>query len=315
MEFRKLGNTEEKISVFGFGTWPLAGMMGEVDTASRVGLIREAIDRGLTFIDTAQMYGNTEELLGEALADGYREKCFLATKVSSDFSAEGVKRAVEHSLKSMKTDRIDLYQLHFYDPDVPLSETLGAIERYREQGIIRLVGVSNFTVSRLQEALSIMDVVSNQINFNTLNRSPEKKMTAFCKKENISVLAHSSLAKGLLSGTYRPGHRFPPDDERSGFPGYSGDLLSRYLAVVDELKDLAGDSGLTVGQAALVWLLTKDAVSTVLVGPKNGSQLAEVADTLDLLEPEGRQRLRREMDGVLDRHDLPHLCPFPNQLV
>jgi aryl-alcohol dehydrogenase-like predicted oxidoreductase len=315
MEHRTLGPTGESISALGFGTWPLAGMMGSVDRSQAVSLIRRAIDSGVTFIDTAEAYGDTEEILGEALADGYRQRCFLATKVSHDYSPAGVRKAAEWSLLQMKTDVIDLYQLHNYDQSVPLAETLRAVQELQDSGSIRHVGVSNFSTSQLGEATETARVVANQINYNALNRSPERELLPAAFDANVAILVHSSLAKGLLSGTYSPGHTFESNDERSTFPGYSGEALKRYLTVVEDLKGVASDFGLSMPQASLAWLLARPEVTNVLVGPKSAEQLEEALAAFEKTSPEDRVELRNHMDQVLDRHDTEPLCPFPNQLV
>jgi aryl-alcohol dehydrogenase-like predicted oxidoreductase len=315
VEFRQLGTTGERISSIGLGTWQFAGMMGAMDRKSTTALVRNAIDRGITFIDTAEMYGDSEQQLGRALAEGYRDRCFLATKVSRDFTAGGVRKALENSLKALGTDRIDLYQLHRFDPEVPVEETLQAVASLQQDGFIRYCGVSNFTVEQIKRANEALPIVSNQINYNALNRSPEKQMIDHCFRVRISVLSHSSLAKGILSGKYRPNHVFAAGDERSSFPGYSGEMFAKYLAIVTELKKVAEDERLSLVQASIVWLLALEEVTSVLIGPKSISQLEEAAGALENLVPEGRASLRKRMNEILDSHDLPPLCPFPNQIV
>jgi len=315
MEHRVLGTTGVHVSVLGFGTWQLAGRMGAMDRSDAESLIRGAIDGGLTFIDTAEAYGDSEKIIGKALGEGYREKCFLATKASEDFTAGGIENAVQNSLNALRTDRIDLYQLHRYDPDVPLEESLGVVSRLMKDGSIRFVGVSNFTVEQLEQAETILPIVSNQINYNALNRSAERQMLGYCHKAHISVLAHSSLAKGLLCGKYGPEHTFAPDDERSSFPGYSGDTFAAYLALVEELKEAAAKRGLTVTQAAIAWLLAQEEVTSVLIGPKDLTQLEEAAFVLGAIAPQHRIELRAHMNDILENRGLPPLCPFPSQLV
>lgn len=315
MELRVLGETEERISSIGFGTWQLAGMMGAVDRTNATSLIRKAIDSGITFIDTAEKYGDSEQVLGKALTDGYRDKIFLATKVSTDFTASGVKRALKNSLKALGTDRIDLYQIHRYDPEVPVEETLQVIDSLQVAGFIRYCGVSNFTVQQLQQARQILPIVSNQINYNALNRSPEKRMIEYCRQEHISVITHSSLAKGILCGKYERDHIFASDDERSTFPGYSGSMFAKYLAVVDELKNVVENEGINLVQAAIIWLLAQEEVASVLIGPKSLSQLEEAAGAVEALAPNRMVAFRERVNEILDAHSLPPLCPFPNQLV
>jgi aryl-alcohol dehydrogenase-like predicted oxidoreductase len=315
MELRKLGDTGESISSIGLGTWQLAGMMGAVDRSQSTALIRKAIDSGITFVDCAEMYGDSEQLLGRALADGYRDRCFLATKVSRDFSGGGVKRALENSLKALKTDRIDLYQVHRYDPATPVEETLEAMAELQAKGLIRYCGVSNFNREQLQRARQVLSVVSDQINYNALNRSPESELLDYCRREKVAVIAHSSLAKGLLCGRYGPDHTFAPDDERASFPGYSGRLFARYLEVVGELQNVARDYGLDIVKAAIIWLLSREEVTSVLIGPKSISQLEESAGVGRALTGRRMSELRERMNQVLDSHNLQALCPFPDQLV
>ena len=315
MRSKKLGEAGESISVVGLGTCQLAGMMGAVDRSRSTALIRRAIDSGITFIDCAQMYGDSEQLLGRALADGYRDRCFLATKVSRDFSAAGVRRALENSLKALKTDRIDLYQIHRYDPGTPVEETLETMAQLQEKGLIRYCGVSNFNREQLQRARKVLAVVSDQINYNALNRCPEKQLLDYCRAEKVAVIAHSSLAKGLLCGKYAADHTFAADDERSGFTGYSGRLFTRYLGLVEELETVARDYGLDIVQAAIVWLLARDEVTSVLIGPKSIAQLEESAGVDQVLTGRLMSEMRERMNEILDLRNLPELCPFPDQLV
>jgi aryl-alcohol dehydrogenase-like predicted oxidoreductase len=315
VEYRQLGMTGEQISIVGLGTWQLAGMMGAMDRHQSTALIRTAIDRGITFIDTAEQYGDSERQIGKALSGGYRDKVFLATKVSTDFTAAGVEKALKNSLKALETERIDLYQVHRYDPHVPVEETLQAMASLQEQGLIRYCGVSNFTVEQLQRAQRVLPIVSNQINYNALNRSPEKRTIDYCRQERIAVISHSSLAKGILSGKYAPDHQFASNDERSTFPSYSGDLFRKYLAVAGELKQVAESEGISPTQSAIIWLAAREEVASVLIGPKTVSQLEESAEALVRLPPARRTALRERMNAVLDSSDLPPLCPNPKQLV
>ena len=289
--------------------------MGTVDRRGATRLIRRAVDQGVAFLDTAEAYGDTESLLGEALKEGYRDKVYLATKVSRDFSREGVRRAAEASLRALQTDRIDLYQLHRYDPSVPLQETLEEVARLQEEGLIRHIGVSNFDNRRLAEAVKIAPIITNQINYNALNRAPEKEHLQFCKEQGVRIIGHSSLAKGLLTGKYEQGHRFSPEDERSQFEDYTGDALAYYLAAVEDITAVAQKWGITTVQASLAWVLAREEVASVLVGPKKEKQLNESIRATEALSPDGRAHLREELDRILDRHKLPPLCPSPNQLV
>jgi aryl-alcohol dehydrogenase-like predicted oxidoreductase len=158
-------------------------------------------------------------------------------------------------------------------------------------------------------------VVSDQINYNALNRSPEKQLLNYCRTEKVAVVTHSSLAKGLLCGRYGTDHTFASDDERSGFTGYSGKLFARYLAAVEELKVVAQEHNLSIVQAAIIWLLARVEVTSVLIGPKSISQLEESVEIGEKIARTETAALRERMNRILDAHDLPALCPFPDQLV
>jgi aryl-alcohol dehydrogenase-like predicted oxidoreductase len=289
--------------------------MGHVDRSQAVSLIRRAIDAGVTFIDTAEQYGDTERILGEALSEGYRDRCFLATKVSKDFTATGVRRAVERSLRDMRVETIDLYQLHRFDNSVPLEETLGAVRELQLSGAVRHIGVSNFSAIQLVRATETAPVVANQINYSALNRNPERGLLQAACEANVGVLVHSALAKGILTGKYAPGHVFASNDERSSFPGYSGESLRGYLTVVKELQAIAADYGLTMTQGALGWVLAREEVTSVLIGPKTIDQFEESTSVLCRTSADNRNELRRRMDEVLERHALAPLCPMKHQLV
>lgn len=198
---------------------------------------------------------------------------------------------------------------------MPLEETLAAIAELQQAGLVRHVGVSNFNAEQLRQALGVFPVVCNQINYNALNRSPERQMLPFCRGKKISVVAHSSLVKGILSGRYSADHKFSPDDERSCFAGYSGDLFASYLKVVEELKNMADTEGKTMAHAAVAWLLAREEVSCVLVGPKSLPQLEESTGVIEALTPARRVELRRSLSDILDASGLPPLCPFASQLV
>lgn len=313
MEYRKLGKNGPEIPVVGFGGWPIGEGMGHVDEKAAVETVREALDRGLVLIDTAQYYQSSEGRIGKVLqTSGYREKCFLATKVSFDFSKKGVQKAFENSLRELQTDYVDLYQIHMWDPSTPIEETLEAMMDLKEQGKIKYIGVSNFRADQLKRALEAAPVVSNQINYNMFLRNPEKELFPFCREHGVGIMVHSTLAKGYLSGKYDRNHRFPPDDERSGFAQYQGETFSRYLDAVEDLKSIAGEKGWSLIELAIAWALRKPEVTTALVGIKKPSHIDEplLAGDRSL----GTEDIEK-IDGVLKRHNLENLAPFESQIV
>jgi aryl-alcohol dehydrogenase-like predicted oxidoreductase len=242
VEYRPLGKSGVQVSALGLGTWGIGGFYrpdrSKDDEAIKV--IRLALESGMNLIDTAEMYGagHAEELVGLAVS-AQRDKAFIATKVSPEhFDYDGVIAACRNSLARLHTDYIDLYQLHWPNPAIPLRETMKAMERLAEDGLIRHIGVSNFSVQELEEArscLSRWDVVSNQVEYSLLSRAIERELLPHCQKEGILVIAYSPLARGAL-------------------------LKGRALEV---LRAIGAHYGKTPAQVALNWLLCKRGVVAI----------------------------------------------------
>lgn len=278
MKLRSLGANGPRVSAVGLGAWPIGGGMGVLDEQQSIATVRAAIDAGITLLDTAQAYRTSEATLGRALADGYRDRCFLATKVSGDYTRAGVRAAMENSLQCLGVDHVDLYQVHSWPGEaVPIEETMEEMLRLQSEGKTRWLGVSNFSAAQMAQTLQVAPIVSSQPRYNLIDREIEAQDLPWCHANGIGNLAHSPLAKGLLTGKYRPGHVFPADDERSGFERFQGDALSRYCALTDRLTEVARDKGITMVQLAIAWCLRQPAVSSVLVGAKTEAQVAEHA--------------------------------------
>ena len=275
MEYRQLGEDGPQVPMLGLGTWPLGGGMGRVDEGTAISTIHAAIDNGITLIDTAQAYLTSESTIGKALKGGYRDRCFLATKVSGDYSPEGIRSAIENSLRALDVDYVDLYQIHSWAPWYPIEESMGMMARIQEEGKTRTIGVSNFNAAQMRQAMKTARFHSVQPRYNLFDREIEAEDIPFCEQEGIGILAHSSLAKGLLTGKYTPAHKFPADDERSGFERFQDETFAEYLALADQLKEVAATKGLTLVQLAIAWLLRLPAITCVLVGAKNPSQVKD----------------------------------------
>jgi aryl-alcohol dehydrogenase-like predicted oxidoreductase len=279
MEYRQLTRDGTQVSVIGLGTWPFGGGMGAMDDQTAIAITRAAIDNGINLIDTAQVYGESEERLGKALKDGYRDRCFLATKVwreqDNDYSPAAIYAAMDDSLRKLDVDYVDLYQIHHPDPSYPLDQTMEALDRLREQGKTRYIGVSNFWVEHMEEALTTTRLHTNQPRYNMLDRRIEAEVLPFCERNGIGIMAHSPLAKGLLTGRYRVGHKFPEDDERSRLSRFRGEPFAHYVKVADQLKQIAAHKNLSLIQLAIGWLLRLSSVSCVLVGAKRPDQIHE----------------------------------------
>ncbi len=226
-------------------------------------------------IDTAQAYLTSESRIGKALKGGYRDRCFLATKVSGNYSHEGIRVAIENSLRALDVDYVDLYQIHSWAPWYPIEESMETMARLQEEGKTRYIGVSNFNAEQMSQALKTARFHSNQPRYNMFDRQIEAEDIPFCEKEGIGILAHSPLAKGLLTGKYTPDHKFPADDERSGFARFQDETFAEYLAIADQLKEVAHAKGLSLIQLAIAWLLRLPAITCVLVGAKSPAQLED----------------------------------------
>jgi aryl-alcohol dehydrogenase-like predicted oxidoreductase len=282
MKTRPLGKDGPPVSILGFGAWPIGGGMGAVDEAAAIATVRAAIDHGLTFLDTAQAYRGSEALIGRALRDGYGARCFLASKVSGDYAPAAIIRACENSLRALGVDHLDLYQLHSWREDQAVEDSLATMLALRDGGKIRFIGVSNYTVPRLERALRAAPIASVQNRHNALDAEAESTVLPFCARAGVGFLSHSPLAKGLLAGAYTPATVFAPDDERSTFRRFRGAEFTAYLASIDELKAVARNKGVTLVQLALAWLMRLPAVTSVLVGAKSPAQIAGQAAAAEI---------------------------------
>ena len=271
MRTRKLGKDGAEVSVICFGAWPIGGGMGEVDERQAIATTHAAIDSGVTFIDTAESYRSSEEVLGRALA-GRRDDVFLATKVSGDHSAEHIRKALGNSLRALRTDYVDLYQIHGPKPEWPIEDTMAELVKHRDEGKIRFLGVSNFSAEQTEEALQYGSIHSSQPRFNMIQSEPQERLLPYCLERGIGVIPHSPLAKGFLTGKYRAGHQFPEDDERNNHPYFPAHVLKKTFAAVELLRDWSSDHGRSLAELAIAWTLANPAVTSSIVGAKTPEQ-------------------------------------------
>ncbi len=262
------------MTVLGFGAWPIGGGMGRIEKAEAIGAVRAALDAGITMVDTAEAYRTSESLVGEALDGGYRDRCFLATKASRDYSAAGIRAAMERSLRALRVEAVDLYQIHGWNPRFPIEESMETMRKLQEEGKTRFIGVSNFRPEHMEKVLRVCPIHSNQVRYSLLFRDIETGTTSYCEKHGIGIIVHSPLAKGLLTGRYSPSTVFPPDDERSGFPDFAGAPFARHLDKAKRLEAVARRKGISLVQLAIAWTLRLPVVSCTLVGARSAEQVA-----------------------------------------
>lgn len=287
MEYRKLGAGELEISVMGFGAWGIGGAPFwdvESDAASTRAILK-AVDLGINFFDTAPVYGfgHSEELLGKALKP-MRDKVILATKCGLRWEKETLRsirkvstrksilEEVDQSLKRLQTDRIDLYQVHWPDENTSQRETMETLLEIQDRGKIRCIGVSNYSVDLMREALQYAPIVSLQPEYSLLQRAIEKETVPFCLERNVGIVAYSPLASGVLTGKYDKDTRFR-DWRSKGLIGvFSGKGYVDNIAKVDRLKEIAQVAGKTCAQLAINWAIHQPGLTTALVGVKNDRQ-------------------------------------------
>lgn len=293
MEKRKLGNSDLDITVLGFGAWAIGGGgwaygWGPQDDRDSVDAIHEALDAGVNWIDTAAIYGlgHSEEAVAQALAEYSGEKPYLFTKCSMRWDSKGeifrsmkaasLREEVENSLKRLKIETIDLYQVHWPDPDEEIEEGWATLAALKQEGKLRYIGVSNFNVSQLKRAQAIAPITSLQPPYHLLNRGIEKEILPYCLANNIGVIVYSPMASGLLTGAMTRDRiaNFPDDDWRRNSGEYQEPRLTRNLKLVDLLAEIGSAQGKTPGEVALAWTLRLPAVTGAIVGLRKPGQAA-----------------------------------------
>jgi aryl-alcohol dehydrogenase-like predicted oxidoreductase len=299
MIYRKLGNTDLELSEIGFGCWAMGGGWGKTDDKDSIAAARRALDLGINLFDTADVYGfgHSEEVLAKALGKR-RKNAIIATKGGLVWDEHGclfrsgsrhhLINAVEASLKRLKTDYIDLYQIHWPDPNTPLEITMKVMDDLVKSGKVRYIGVSNFTRKQMKECLKVRQINSLQPPYNMFMRDIEKDFS-FCKRNGIGIVTYGPLAYGLLTGKFTKESEFPETDWRSGrlFPDpgdwqyhidlFHGKQFKKNLSIVEGLKKIAKKLGKTVGQLSIAWVLSSPEVTSAIVGAKRPSQLEENA--------------------------------------
>jgi aryl-alcohol dehydrogenase-like predicted oxidoreductase len=292
----RLGRSELMVSPIAFGTWQLGGEWGEFDERRAIAAIRHARSLGINLFDTAQAYGfgASEQLLGQALADELRDardEIVIATKgglrqveggVARDSAPDFLQDGVERSLAALGVDHIDLYQLHWPDPDVPFAETGAALAELRDAGKIRHVGVSNFSAEQLAELSETIAVETLQPPYHLFDRGIEDEVLPWCYENDVGLLVYGPLAHGLLTGAIDADTEFADDDWRSTSPLFEASNRVQNLAVVDQLGRLAGDLGVSLPQLAIAWTLAHPAVHVAIVGSRSAEHIEDAVGALDV---------------------------------
>lgn len=314
MKYTNLGNSDLEVSVVAFGCWGIIGGFnwGPQDKRDSIAALHAALDVGFTLFDTAEAYGNgdSEQLVAEGLG-GMRKEIVIASKVSANHLApDQLTEACNRSLRNLRTDWIDLYQVHWPNRDIPVKDAFGTLEKLKKAGKIREYAVSNFGV---QDLAGVYDegysVVSNQLCYNMLFRAIEYEIQPACVEKNIGILCYSSLMQGLLTGKYAAADDIQPDRARTrhysgerpharhGEPGHEELTFS----TVAKIKEITEEIGQPMADVALAWLLTRPAVASVIAGGRNSLQTQQNAKAAELvLSDDILQRLDQVTEPLKD---------------
>ena len=295
---RKLGFTDLKLTTVGLGTWAIGGPWqwgwGPQDDNEAIDAMLKAIDLGINWIDTAPIYGcgHSEELLGKALKQT-KTRPIIATKCSllwnekkekvNCLKPESIRRECEASLKRLGIDEIDLYQMHWPQPQEDIERAWEAMAGLAKEGKVRYIGVSNFNVEQIKRIQPIAPVASLQPPYSMLQRDTEKELLGYCKKNNIGVVVYSPMQRGLLTGKFSKEYlaTLAPDDHRLQSPEFVEPEFSINLEFVEKLKPIAAKAGRTVSQLAIAWVLRRTEVTAAIVGARRPSQIEETAKAAD----------------------------------
>lgn len=310
MEYRQLGESSVKASVITFGAWAIGGWMwGGADRNDAIKAIKASYDEGVTSIDTAPAYGQglSEEIVAEAIQDIPRDKVQLLTKfglrwdvqegefffkskdnAGNDIdvyklaSRESVIKECEDCLRRLKTDYIDLFQIHWADGSTPVSETMEALLRLQEQGKVRAAGVCNYSADLTKEAANTISLASDQVPYSMLLRDIEKDLVPYALENKKSIIAYSPLQRGLLTGKIKPGYQFNEGDTREGNRFYTEENIKRTNIFLETLKPLAASKNVTLAQLVLRWTIEQPGITIALAGARNAEQAVQNAKAADV---------------------------------
>ena len=300
---KNLGNSEVKVTPLAFGAWAIGGWMwGGADDKEAIKAIHASLDMGITTIDTAPVYGfgKSEELVGQALEKISRDKYQILTKYGMNWRTDegeyffdstdndgkplklykfsggnSVIQECEDSLRRLKTDYIDLFQIHWPDATTPISETMEAIATLLKQGKIRAAGVCNYNTNQIDEALETVPLASNQVPYSMVHRNIERDVLPQAISKGISIIPYSPLQRGLLTGKIKRGHKFGEGDTRESNRYYKPENIDRINAFLETIKPVADGYSVTLAQLVINWTTRQPAMDCVLVGARDSKQVKE----------------------------------------
>ena len=320
MQTKRLGNSDLQITPIGIGAWAIGGSgwqgsMGPHDESGSIPAIHAALDHGLNWIDTAALYGlgHSEEVVARAL-EGRSPRPYVFTKcervwdsngkIGASLKADSIRRECEGSLRRLQTDVIDLYQIHWPEPDEDIEEGWSTLMRLKEEGKVRYIGVSNFSVAQMQRAQAIASVTSLQPPYSIVTREVEDEVLAYALANHIGVIVYSPMSAGLLTGamTRERVANFTREDWRRNLPNFQEPLLSRNFELVELLRGIGARHGRMPGEVAIAWTLNHPAVTGAIVGVRNPAQVAGIVGAMEFrLTPDEV----KEIESALQETGMP----------
>ena len=299
MQTRRLGNSDLQITPIGIGAWAIGGggwqgSMGPHDEAGSIPAIHAALDHGINWIDTAALYGlgHSEEVVARAL-EGRSPRPYVFTKcervwgsngkIGACMKADSIRRECEGSLRRLKTDVIDLYQIHWPEPDEDIEEGWSTLLRLQAEGKVRYIGVSNFSVAQMKRAQAIAPITSLQPPYSIVTPEIEAEILPFTRENNIGVIVYSPMSAGLLTGamTRERVANFASEDWRRNLPNFQEPLLSRNLQLVEHLREIGKRHGRSPGEVAIAWTLNNPDVTAAIVGIRSPRQLSGIVGAME----------------------------------
>jgi aryl-alcohol dehydrogenase-like predicted oxidoreductase len=299
MQKKRLGNSDLELTPIGVGAWAMGGggwafAWGPQDDDESISAIHAALDHGVNWIDTAAVYGlgHSEEVVARAL-QGRSNKPYLFTKcarawnekreIQKVLKRDSIRRECEDSLRRLQVDVIDLYQIHWPEPDEDVEEGWETLARLKEEGKVRWIGVSNFSVAQLERCRAIAPVTSLQPPYSAVSPEVQDSQLPYCQEHGIGVIVYSPMKSGLLTGKMTPERvaALPQDDFRRRAPAFQEPQLTRNLALADKMKEIGARHGRSAGEVAIAWTLRHPAVTAAIVGMRSAEQVAGVAGALE----------------------------------
>ncbi|WP_295187293.1 aldo/keto reductase [uncultured Brevundimonas sp.] len=304
MKTRKLGANGPEVSAIGLGCMGMSAFYGGSDEAQSISVIHRALDLGVTLFDTAEMYGphSNEVLVGKALKDR-RDQAFIATKFGINYNADrtrlmtdgspaNVRRAIEGSLQRLGVDHVDLYYLHRVDPDTPIEDTVGAMAELVKEGKVRFLGLSEAAPETLRKAHATHPITALQTEYSLWSREPEDELFAVVRELGIGFVPYSPLGRGFLSGDIKSIDDLDADDFRRSNPRFMGENFQKNLDLVEAVKAIASDKGITAAQLALAWVLAQGEDLIPIPGTRRIATLEQNTAAVDVvLTPEDLARI------------------------